>query len=270
MDKKRANQLLKMSLQQRRDLHERLIASLACAAYGLEQATEYRISGRPKGPETHDFNAKRKSGKKDLLAIEVTGFYGKEGVMDPKKMGFWVKLTDDIEAGLKGKLPGTFRLHGGSGQFPNIPGKKRGVWVQAVQQAIVSTAASLAMGEPTPLGSPPEVAEMQLEKLSDNGSQVDFWSTPITSGPLLPQKAVGDFCSTTLLEKNNGSLATAKAQGKKTMLAVLMAYPPDIAGGVATEIRSMYLNGDIPNINALYLINTWLSEVGTPMLIKVI
>ena len=155
MDEKRGKELERVPRADRRKLKELLVAELVCAALSLESYTPYRISRkRPTPPESHDFDAKRQY-RKETIAIEVTEFTGTNldhGILDPEKESFWFKLKDEVEKGLRGKLPGTFIVHGGPGQFPNIPGGKRGLWVKEAQDNIIAIASNLKVGEKKPLG----------------------------------------------------------------------------------------------------------------------
>ena len=266
MNPARIKQLKKMTRQQRRDLQEHLVASVACAAYSQEQFTEYRIVGRPSELETHDFDARRKYGK-HMLAIEVTGLYAPDAdrsILNPEVGSFWNSLQQEVVALLEGTVSGTFILHGGAGQVPNIPGKKRKAWVDEFASAILITASALETGGSQEIGSPPQVADMLLEKIDDQGAHVEIFASPITSGGMPVIQVIEEFLTTTLREKNDGSLSRAKDQGKTTILAVFAHYLVSAFLPMLLDaIRSTRLNGEVPNIDRLYLINTWDSGITT-------
>lgn len=260
MRDQRTQQLSRMTKRQRRELKERLIASLVCAAYSLEQHTEYRLKGRPKTlGETHDFDAIREDDE-GRLAIEITELHGTgsdTGVLDPEKMAFWAELSGEIANALRGQVKGTFEVHVGRGRIPSIPGPKRRPWLETAAEAIRNTALALTkVGERKSLGSPPEIADLEIWKVNDQGSQVDFIGSPITSEPSLVDQTVDAFCGTTLVEKNKGCLAIAKGNGKATILAVVIEYLPSI-DRIAELIRNVYLDNEIPNVGRVYLVNLW-------------
>ncbi len=272
MDAKRIEQLHKTPRQQGIELQERLVATLTCAGHGLKAFKECRLEGRPNKPETHDFNARFKYGKK-LLAIEITSLHGAKtnaDIFNPTKIPFWQGLTNDLEGRLRGKVLGTFAVSPGEGGFPNIPGTKRSQWLQTAQQSIVVLASGLGLGESKPLGSPPEIANMELEKLGDTGSEVRFPSSPIVLGnvSVLSNEAIEEFCSTTLMEKNNGSLKKAKQNRKTTILAVVLERPVSLEE-LHKRLRSMWLNREIPNIDHMYLVSPQGSNKMVPLLAMV-
>ncbi len=273
MNSERRSELRKMTLKQRRDLKERLIAQLACAAYGADALTEFVVLDRPAPPETHDFDAKRVNGE-HLLAIEVTEFHASkndETIFNPEKHAFWQKLICTIESNLKGKMPGIFLIHGGHGQIPRILQKERKTWLEHAEATILATARYLPLGEKRPLGPPLDITEMTLEKCSDAGSQVQFFSTPsgVADVIQMTSDALKYFIEETLSEKNRGSLAKAKLQGKTTVLAVVMEYIVGRRETLIAEMRRQHEERHINNIDHAYLIDLSVSSELQTMVIRV-